>query len=111
MSHYAALHLAEGYESADRRALIGGDAGARLRHIDDAACEVDAVRHEQAPDRVTSDDTAVTAVLRRRGDMTDATRSTTWLQSRHSRDQRRAWNPAPQTGGLKPSLCSRPLLW
>ena len=42
MSHCAALHLAEGYESADRRTLIGGDAGARLRHVDDAAGEVDA---------------------------------------------------------------------
>jgi hypothetical protein len=69
MSHYAALHLAEDYESADRRALIGGDAGARLRHIDDAAGEVDAARHEQAPDRVTWDDTAVTAVFRQPEDV------------------------------------------
>ena len=70
MSHYAALHLAESYESADRRTLIGGDAGTRLRHMDDAAGEVDAVRHEQAPDRVTWDDTAVTAVFRQPEDVT-----------------------------------------
>ena len=37
MAHHAALHLAERDQRADRRPLLGGDAGARLRHVDDAA--------------------------------------------------------------------------
>src|SRR3984957_10327142 len=61
----AALHLAERYQSADRGALLGGDTGARLRNVDDAAGDVDAVRHDQAARRFLRRDAAVAAVFRR----------------------------------------------
>ena len=36
MAHDATLHFAERDQRADRRPLVAGDAGARLRHVDDA---------------------------------------------------------------------------
>src|ERR1700692_3827681 len=63
VTHDAALYGPERDQRADRRALIGGDTGARLRDVDDAAGEVDAVRHDQAADRVARHDTAVAAVF------------------------------------------------
>ena len=33
VAHHAALHIAERDQRADRRTLIGGDAGARLRNV------------------------------------------------------------------------------
>ena len=69
VTHDTALHLAQGDQRADRRALIGGDAGALLRHVDDAAGEIDAVRHDQAAHRIAGDDTAVSAVFRQAENM------------------------------------------
>jgi len=62
MAHDPALHLTECHQRADRRALVAGDSGARLRHVDDAAGDIDAVRQDQACDRVARGDTAVAAV-------------------------------------------------
>src|ERR1700756_1698090 len=42
MTHDAALHFAERNQRADRRPLVAGDTGAGLRHVDNAAGEVDA---------------------------------------------------------------------
>ena len=39
--------LAEGHQSADLGALLGRDRCTRLRHVDDADGQVDAVRHDQ----------------------------------------------------------------
>jgi hypothetical protein len=46
MAHDAALHLAERNQVADRRPLIGRDAGCRLRQIDNAAGDGGAVNAE-----------------------------------------------------------------
>src|SRR5580692_3266541 len=69
VTHDAALYGAERDQRADRRPLVGGDTGARLRNVDDAAGEVDAVRHDQAADRVARHDTAVAAVFRQAEDV------------------------------------------
>src|ERR1700688_2125093 len=63
VTHDAALYRSERDQRADRRPLVGGDTGARLRDVDNAAGEVDAVRHDQAADRVAWYDTAVAAVF------------------------------------------------
>src|SRR5271156_5105076 len=41
VAHHAALDLAERDQRTDRRPLVGGDAGARFRNVDDAAAQVD----------------------------------------------------------------------
>ena len=64
VAHHAALHLAERDQRADRRPLVGRDAGARLRHVDDAATDVDAVRQDQARNGIARSDAAVAAVFR-----------------------------------------------
>src|SRR5580693_4899133 len=69
MAHDTALHRAERDQRADRRPLVGGDTGARLRDVDNAAGEVDAVRHDQTADRVARYDTAVAAVFRQAEDV------------------------------------------
>ena len=64
VAHHAALHFAQGHQRSDRRPFLGGDAGAGLRHVDDAAGKIDAVRQDQAADRIARHDTAVAAVFR-----------------------------------------------
>jgi len=53
----------------DRRALIGGEAGARLRDVDDTTGDVEAVRQDQPADGVTRDDAAVATVFRQTEDV------------------------------------------
>jgi len=60
----AALHLAERHQRAHGRPLVGGDTGARLRYVDDAAADVEAVGHDEPADRIARGDTAVAAVFR-----------------------------------------------
>src|SRR5271154_6765173 len=69
VTHDASLDLAQRDQRADRRPLLGGDAGAGFRHVDDAAGEVDAVRHNQTAHRVARHDTAVPAVFRKTEDV------------------------------------------
>ena len=69
VAHYASLDLAQGDQRTDRRALIGGEAGARLRDVDDTTGDVEAVRQDQPADGVTRDDTAVAAVFRQTEDV------------------------------------------
>jgi len=69
VAHHAALHLAQGHQRPDRRPFPRGDAGAGLRHVDDAAGKIDAVRQDQAADRIARHDTAMTAVFRQAQNM------------------------------------------
>ena len=62
MPHDTALHLAKRDQRADRRPLVAGDTGARLRHVDQPATDIDAVRQDQSGDRVARNDAAVAAI-------------------------------------------------
>src|SRR6202046_895293 len=63
MADDPARYLAERDQCAERRSLVGGDAGARLRHVDDPATDIEAVGQDQAGDRVARDQTSVAAVF------------------------------------------------
>src|SRR5579871_5512685 len=70
VAHDPTLHLAERNQRADRRPLIRGDGGARLRYVDDAAADVDTIRHDKPAERVARHDAAVAAVLGQPQDVT-----------------------------------------
>src|SRR5262249_52664371 len=69
MPHDTARRLAERDQRADRRALVDRNASARLRHVNDPAADIDAVRQDQAGNGVTREDTAVVAIFRQAEDM------------------------------------------
>jgi hypothetical protein len=64
VANHAAGRLAEGDEGADLRALLAPDRGARLRDVDDAAGQIDAVGQDEPRHRVARGDAAVAAIFR-----------------------------------------------
>src|SRR5581483_11902145 len=63
MAHDTALHLAERDYAADRRPLIRGNGVARFRHVNDAAADIETVRHDEPARRIARHDAAVAAIL------------------------------------------------
>src|SRR6478735_12710985 len=64
VSDHAALHPAEQNRRFQRRAVLGGDGGARQREVDDAAGHLGAALERQHRDRIARHDTIVAAVFR-----------------------------------------------
>ena len=48
VAHHPARDLAQRHQRADRRPLVGGNAGAGFRNVDDTAGQIDAVRQNKA---------------------------------------------------------------